>query len=51
LFEVNKNVIPWIENQRIDIYFPKYNIAIEYNGEQHYIPIEHFGGILELQDT
>lgn len=51
LFEVNKNIIPWIKNQRIDIYFPKYNIAIEYNGEQHYIPIEHFGGVVELQDT
>lgn len=51
IFEATKNIIPWIENQRIDIYFPKYNIAIEYNGEQHYIPIEHFGGIIELQDT
>lgn len=51
LFEVTKKTISWIEDQRIDIYFPKYNIAIEYNGEQHYIPIEHFGGIAKFQDT
>lgn len=30
--------------QRIDIFLPDYNIAIEYNGEQHYFPVEVFGG-------
>ena len=25
------------------------NLFIEYNGRQHYIPIEYFGGILELE--
>ena len=34
----------WLGRQRFDIYFPKYNIAIEYNGKQHYEPIELFGG-------
>lgn len=51
LFEVGKDIIPWIKSQRLDIYFPKYNIAIEYNGVQHYIPIEYFGGELGLQQT
>lgn len=51
LFEVNKTIIPWIENQRIDIYFPKHNIAIEYNGEQHYIQKECFGGEIGFNDT
>ena len=27
-----------------DFYLPDYNIAIEYDGEQHYRPIEYFGG-------
>lgn len=44
LFEVGKNQVYWLEKQRFDIYIPKYNIAIEYNGQQHYYPIEYFGG-------
>lgn len=28
----------------IDFYLPNLNIAIEYNGKQHYIPQEYFGG-------
>jgi len=30
---------------RFDFYLPDYNFCIEYNGIQHYIPIEYFGGI------
>lgn len=33
----------------IDFYLPDYNIFIEYNGKQHYVPIEYFGGKLRLQ--
>ena len=29
---------------RFDFYLPEYNICIEYNGQQHYIPVEYFGG-------
>jgi len=28
----------------LDIYFPNYNIAIEYNGIQHYKPVDVWGG-------
>lgn len=28
----------------IDIYFPKMKIAIEYQGNQHFIPVEYYGG-------
>ena len=28
----------------VDFYLPQYNIAIECQGRQHYIPIDHFGG-------
>jgi len=27
-----------------DFYLPDYNLCIEYQGEHHYFPIEHFGG-------
>lgn len=44
LFEVGNSIVPWIGKQRLDIYFPKYNIAIEYDGQQHFRPIHFFGG-------
>lgn len=50
LFEVGKDVVPWLEGQRFDIYFPKYNIAIEYNGIQHYIEKKFFGGKLGFEN-
>lgn len=37
--------------QRIDIAIPSLNIGIEYDGRQHFIPIEKFGGELEFQKT
>lgn len=51
LFEVGNKTIPWLKEQRFDIYFPKYNIAIEYNGKQHYTPIKYFGGEIEFNKT
>jgi hypothetical protein len=35
----------WIKLQNFDIFFINHNIAIEYNGIQHYEPVEYFGGI------
>lgn len=32
-----------ISKLRFDFYLPEYNMAIEYNGEQHYKPIAYFG--------
>lgn len=29
----------------LDFYLPKYNTVIEYNGEQHYKPVQWFGGL------
>lgn len=51
LYEVNNKIVPWLGLQRFDIYIPSLNIAIEYDGAQHYIPIEHFGGELGLKQT
>lgn len=36
-------------NVYIDFYLPQYNTFIEYNGEQHYIPINYFGGELKFR--
>lgn len=33
----------------IDFYLPDHDIFIEYNGRQHYIPLDYFGGILSLE--
>ena len=34
----------WLGLQSLDIYIPSLRIGIEYQGEQHYRPIEFFGG-------
>ena len=47
----------WLINQNtnrkltFDFYIPKYNIAIECQGDQHFVPIEHFGGIEKFEDN
>lgn len=30
---------------RFDFYLPEYNICIEYNGKQHYEPVDFYGGL------
>lgn len=34
----------WLNKQSLDFYLPKYNIAIECQGIQHFKPIKYFGG-------
>lgn len=34
----------WLGKQHLDFYLPKYNIAIECQGEQHFEVVKHFGG-------
>ena len=41
---VFQKTFKWLGKQEIDFYLPKYNIAIECQGRQHFIEIEHFGG-------
>jgi hypothetical protein len=44
-YEVLHQASPdWLGRQRFDIFIPELSLAIEYNGQQHYAPIEHFGG-------
>ncbi|MFP8489286.1 hypothetical protein ACKGJO_09285 [Gracilimonas sp. Q87] len=41
----------WLGKQSFDIYFPIEKIAVEYNGLQHYEPVEIFGGESGLHKT
>lgn len=40
-----QNSPPFLEYQSYDVFFPEKNIAIEYNGIQHYKPVDFFGGL------
>ena len=39
------------KNYRFDFFIPKYNMMIEYNGEQHYEAFDFFGGKEKLKKT
>lgn len=39
----------WLRRQHFDIYFPDLNIAIEYQGKQHFEEVEFFGGKESLE--
>lgn len=41
-FERQKKM-EWLGNQRLDFYLSDYNVAIEYQGRQHYVPIDFAG--------
>ena len=34
----------WLGNQHFDIWMPNWKIAVEYQGKQHFEPVEFFGG-------
>lgn len=53
LFGIAKRLYPdarfqyypkWLEPQSLDIYIPSINVWIEYQGLQHYEPVDFFGG-------
>jgi hypothetical protein len=35
---------PWLGRQRLDVYVPSLDLALEYQGEQHFLPFAHLGG-------
>ncbi|MDF2158335.1 hypothetical protein [Algoriphagus sp. CAU 1675] len=42
---------PWLGRQRFDIFIKEKNLAIEYNGKQHYEPIDYYGGTEGFNNT
>jgi hypothetical protein len=34
----------WLKRMQIDVYLPKLKIGFEYQGQQHFMPVELFGG-------
>lgn len=43
--EVKQHASPkWLGLQHLDVYIPGFNIGIEYQGVQHFRPIDYFGG-------
>ena len=42
-YEYNKRY-KFLDNLQLDFYIPEYKIAIECQGEQHFTPIDYFGG-------
>lgn len=60
LAELVKNIFPnayreyspsWLTGQRIDVFIPSLQVALEYHGEQHYKPVGYFGGKEGLSRT
>jgi hypothetical protein len=41
----------WLARQELDIFVPSLNLAIEYQGEQHFTPIDAWGGDDALKKT
>lgn len=36
--------LPWLSPQHLDIFVPSKSLAFEYQGMQHFEPVEYFGG-------
>jgi hypothetical protein len=41
----------YVNKLRFDFYLPRYNLAIEFDGRQHFEPVEKFGGLKEFKLT
>jgi len=37
--------------QSIDIFLPNYNVGVEYQGRQHFVPVPRYGGVEEYKKT
>ncbi len=41
----------WLGKQHFDIWFPRWKIAVEYHGAQHFEPVQFFGGSDSFEKT
>lgn len=52
---IREKTFPWLKNEKTnrnlfyDFFLPGFNTAIEYQGEQHFMPTKHFGGNEEFK--
>jgi very-short-patch-repair endonuclease len=44
IYACDKKHFKWLGRQHLDFYLPDYNIAVECQGEQHFVPKDFFGG-------
>ena len=50
--EVNREqTFEWLGRKSLDIFMPSINVAIEYQGEQHFKPIKFYGGVKSYNST
>ena len=61
LFQIVKRIFPrepvyrcsrpdFLEGLELDVFLPRLSLAFEFQGQQHYEPVEHWGGIDGLQN-
>lgn len=41
----------WLGKQHFDIWFLRWEVAVEYHGRQHFEPVEFFGGTVSFEET
>lgn len=49
LLFIRQKRFDWLGNKSLDFYIPRYNLAIECQGEQHFAPLKYFGGIAKFE--
>ena len=51
-YDVIREASPkWLDRQRLDIFIPELNLAVEYQGAQHFKAVPLFGGTEGLKKT
>ena len=46
-----KKKFPWLGKQHLDDYFPSYDVAVECQGSQHFIPCKFMGTEEDFKNT
>lgn len=49
LLFIRQKRFDWMGSKSLDFYIPRYNLAIECQGEQHFAPLKYFGGMVKFE--